>query len=116
MKNDQKSTFSYREFFASARGELAIAGICYLVLFGTAAALWSGTKSVYTPLIVQSICAVFGWRVLNRIQPAMFLWMSWVGWLIYFFIKFFLSAIIGIFVAPYKIGRWIAETISNSLQ
>lgn len=49
-------------------------------------------------LIVALIGAVMGWRLITFIQPAMFVWMPLMGWVIYFIIKFFISAIIGTFI------------------
>ena len=53
----------------------------------------------------------YGWAILNRITPSMFLWMSWVGWLIYFFIKFLLAYFIGIIALPIKLFLWISELV-----
>lgn len=55
------------------------------------------------------VCVIFGWQALNKIQPAMFVWMPLGGWLVYFFIKFILSYLVGVFVAPYIIGKNIAD-------
>ena len=51
----------------------------------------------------------YGWSILNRITPTMFLWMSWGGWLIYYLIKLFLAYIIGIVALPIKIFKWVSE-------
>lgn len=51
----------------------------------------------------------YGWAILNSITPSMFLWMSWVGWLIYFFIKLLLAYAIGLVALPIKIIKWIVE-------
>ena len=29
----------------------------------------------------------YGWSFLNKITPAMFVWMSWIGWAVYFLVK-----------------------------
>lgn len=59
----------------------------------------------------------YGWSILNRITPSMFLWMSWFGWLIYYLIKLFLAYIIGIIALPIKLYKWISELIRvNKLQ
>jgi len=47
----------------------------------------------------------------NKIQPTMFLWMLLMGWLVYFLIKFFLSAVVGLFVAPFVIGKFIGTKL-----
>ena len=51
----------------------------------------------------------WGWSVLTRITPNMFLFLSWVGWIIYALLKFCLAAIIGMFVTPYKIYKIVKE-------
>lgn len=51
----------------------------------------------------------YGWSVLNKIQPSMFLWLTWVGWLVYFFIKLILAYVIGLVALPIKLIKWIKE-------
>ena len=48
------------------------------------------------------MCAYWGWKYLNLIQPKMFLVMSIFGWVIYFTIKFIISTMAGVFVFPYQ--------------
>ncbi len=92
----------------------------YIMSFMIAAVIW-GIVILFLAIndtiavVIALVCAIFGWMTLNRIQPAMFIWMSWFGWLLYFVIKLILSAIIGLFVAPFKIGRWIADAIQASI-
>lgn len=45
----------------------------------------------------------WGWSALNKITPNIFLFMSWIGWIIYFIVKLIISIIIGMFVTPFKI-------------
>ena len=70
----------------------------------------SSNTVVYT---IAGVCAFFGWKSLNRIQPAMFIWMSGAGWLAYFFIKSLLAIVIGFFVAPITISKKIGEAFSR---
>lgn len=53
----------------------------------------------------------YGWSALNKITPSIFLWMSWVGWIIYFLIKFMISYFIGLIALPVKLFQWISEII-----
>lgn len=53
----------------------------------------------------------WGWSILTKITPNMFLFLSWVGWLVYFLIKFTIAALIGMFVTPYKIYKIISGLI-----
>lgn len=54
---------------------------------------------------------VAGWRFLNKITPQMFLFLPIIGWVIYFFVKLFISALIGFFVLPYILFRDIKRYI-----
>ena len=56
-------------------------------------------------------CIPYGWKVLNRITPNVFLWMPFVGWLIYFIVKAVLAAMIGIFVLPYTLIKCIVRVV-----
>lgn len=105
---------SIRKFLASTGGYYVIVIVMALAVWGIAVALWTSQGEL--ALIVMLACSIFGWKALNRIQPAMFIWMSWIGWLIYFSVKFILSALIGLFVAPFKLAKWIAGVIHTSIQ
>lgn len=107
-----QSNGGIRGFLASAAGYYVMSIVIALVIWGVTVALW--TSEGEAALIVILACSFFGWKALNNIQPAMFIWMSWLGWIIYFCVKFILSAIIGLFVAPFKIGKWIACAIHEA--
>lgn len=101
-------------FFKSNAGRYVITAIACIVIWGIifAIGVW---QSDATP-IMAFVCVFFGWKALNRIQPAMFLWGTANGWLLYVCIKFSLSLAIGMFVAPFVIGKMIGEGIHNSIQ
>lgn len=103
-----------RNFWASENGRYAITASACVILWGLTAILWSSGTGL--GVIVMLICAYFGWNTLTSIQPAMFVWMPIAGWFIYAGVKFILSALIGFFVAPFYIGRKVAENIHNSIQ
>ncbi len=113
QSNTENSGSGFRDFLASGAGYVVLSIIIAAIIWGITVALW--TSEGEAALVVILICAVFGWQALNSIQPAMFIWMSWTGWIIYFCVKFILSAMIGLFVAPFKIGKWIAGAISGSM-
>ena len=46
-------------------------------------------------------CVPYGWRVLNMITPSFFVWMPWIGWLIYFIVKVAVAAFVGVFAMAY---------------
>lgn len=70
-----------------------------------------GIVLIKNPLGLLLAGIPYGWAILNRITPAMFLWMSWVGWLIYFLVKFLIAYFIGIIALPIKLFQWISEII-----
>lgn len=96
-------------FFATNTGRYIIIGICCLIIWGITYTLWVNAPDVSGVVIL--ICAFFGWRALNRIQPAMFIWLPWGGWVVYIVVKLILSAIIGLFVAPFVLGNMIGNVI-----
>lgn len=108
-----------KTFWKSSSARWVITAILYIVVFG-GALFCDAFLSTYLPdgfellvIIPGAVFAYFGWKALNRIQPSMFLWMSWTGWFIYVFVKFFLSLLIGMFVTPWVLGRNIANYIQQ---
>lgn len=71
-----------------------------------------GIVVIKSPLGILLAGIPYGWAILNLITPSMFLWMSWVGWLIYFFIKFLLAYFIGLIALPIKLIKWITQLVS----
>ncbi len=108
MENENK----FKSFLASTWGKIAT--ILFFVVLIWGIILWM-TEIEFEAgiLIVAAICAIFGWRALNRITPNIFLFMSWTGWLFYFAIKGVLAILIGLFIAPFQISKMIADAISN---
>lgn len=56
-------------------------------------------------LFYDLIAVVVGWNMLNKLTAQYFLALPLIGWVIYFFVKFSISALIGFFVAPFKIYK-----------
>lgn len=101
-------------FLASKTGKYVITFVGFLLIFGVIMlALQSSSMAVLG--ITFLVCGFFGWKALNRITPDIFLFMSVTGWIIYFFIKGFLSLFVGVFVAPIQLSNMIANAINNSL-
>lgn len=61
------------------------------------------------------LCGYFGWRALNRITPSMFLIGNMDFWVAYFVVKGIFAAMIGMFVAPFQIGKMISGWINNQI-
>ncbi len=99
-----------QSFFKGTGGRVVITIIFAVIIWGLVLC-GAAAEIPEITAVLAIVCAFFGWRVLNAIQPAMFLWMSWVGWLFYFAIKFFLAVVIGLFVAPFSLGKTISDKI-----
>lgn len=50
---------------------------------------------------------VAGWNALNKLTARYFLFLPLVGWLFYFVVKLYISGIIGLFIAPFRICKSI---------
>ena len=68
-----------------------------------------GIAVIQSPLGVLLAGIPYGWSILNRMTPSMFLWLTWVGWIIYFLIKLVLSYIIGVPALIFKLIKWFSE-------
>ncbi len=86
----------------SALGKMLTYLIVYLIAFGLVAL--SIEISFIAP-ITALFTIIYGWRFINFLTPAMFVWMPLAGWLIYFTVKLFVAAILGLFIVPYQIAR-----------
>jgi len=109
MQDNQQS------FMKGPGGRILVTAASAVVIWGLMIAFLL-TELYPLTIPIACICVYFGWKALTRIQPRMFLWMSWMGWLIYFFIKIILSAAIGLFVAPFVIGKKVGGTIHEAIQ
>ena len=99
-------------YLTSPAGYYVLCALLALVIWGIIALLWFSAGDIASVAVL--VCSVFGWQTLNRIQPTMFIWMPLIGWLIYFIVKFVLSAMIGFFVAPFRIAKWVAAIITSN--
>jgi len=54
----------------------------------------------------------WGWKVISFIQPRMFLFLSFFGWVIYFFIKFILAYFVGIVALPVGLVKMVLGIVS----
>ena len=70
-------------------------------------------NALFPSYIIASI--PWGWSFLSRITPNMFLFMPLIGWVIYLIFKLTLSALVGVFVTPFKVYETIMglKRISN---
>lgn len=98
-------------FLNTGSGKILIFIVSYALIFGLTYMLWVSMGDV--AIYVMLACAIFGWKKLSMIQPAMFVWMPLIGWIIYLVIKFIVSALIGLFVAPYYLAQLVSKQIYN---
>lgn len=89
-------------FFKTTAGQVVIIAICYAVTLSIVLLLPDTLGAV-----IALMCVYFCWKALDRIQPVYFLWLPIFGWIIYFLVKVIISYMIGLFVAPFKIGNKI---------
>ena len=100
----------FREFLLSGVGRATMIALFYIIIFGIVMASVA-TDNPYIAVIEMFIFAYFGWKSLNKIQPNIFLIMPVSGWVIYFVVKFVLSFLIGIFIAPFQIAKMITNRL-----
>ena len=56
----------------------------------------------------------WGWKIISFIQPRMFLFLSYFGWVIYFCIKLFFSYFVGLVAMPIGFVKMILGIVSTS--
>lgn len=102
-----------KSFLGSTAGRILITVVLGILIFG---GIYLAIVSEFMPVaaVAMVLCGFFGWKALNSITPGVFLWMSFMGWVIYFVVKAFLSVIIGVFVAPFVIARTISNAIATA--
>lgn len=106
--------YTFKDFLLSTGGKIGMIAVFYVVIWGIMLA-FINTNSSLLMFAYTAIFTYFGWKALNRITPNIFLWMPLMGWVIYFLIKFVLSIIIGMFVAPFQIAKMITSTVQKNL-
>lgn len=105
----------FKNFLLSKAGYFCIIALFYLIIWGIMVAL-TATDSTVVAMIYLVAFTYFGWKALNVITPNIFLFMPVIGWVIYFSIKFVLSIIVGMFVAPFQIAKAISNSIQKSIE
>lgn len=67
--------------------------------------LFFGAENISQAFFIA--CVPYGWGLLNKITPNIFLFMPIIGWLIYFIVKIALAAMIGVFALPFTLIKCI---------
>lgn len=104
-----------KRFLCSSIGKVLLIIILYCTIFGCLSIVASIEGTEIIGGIVAIICAVFGWKALDKIQPRIFLFMPIIGWVIYVAVKGTLSVFIGLFVAPFIISKKLTEIIQSNI-
>lgn len=95
----------------SEKSDITRSFIASLVLAFLALVLTSGAPVVSRIFLVYSFAGIpWGWRVLTRITPNVFLFMPIIGWVFYFAAKLTLASWVGLVALPIfvfkRVRRW----------
>lgn len=99
-----------KAFLTTALGHVLTYIICYAIGFGLVASAIKLTEVIGSPvaiLIVLVGLAIYGWRSINWLTRDLFIWIPLAGLPTYFIVKFFISAMLGIFVVPHYFAKKI---------
>lgn len=105
----------FKDFLCSGAGKAVMIVIIYCIIFGCLSIVASIDGTEVIGGIVAIICAFFGWKALDKIQPKIFLFMPIIGWVIYVAVKGTLSIFIGLFVAPFVIAKKVTELVQSKM-
>lgn len=100
-----------RSIITSEKSDITRSLIISLVLAFVALAFTAGAPPAAKVFMMYSFAGIpWGWRVLDRITPNVFLFMPLIGWLIYFGIKLTLASWVGVVALPIfvikRVVRW----------
>ena len=102
----------FKSFLCSPLGKVCMIVVMYAIILSIIMmCINSNSQTIMGVIFV--ICAIFGWKTLNRITPDIFLIMPIGGWIVYLLIKAFLSIMVGVFVAPFVIAKAIANVVQE---
>lgn len=111
MNNNSK----FKEFICSKAGSIIMIALLYAIIISLIPVFLS-TDLEFLLLIEILAFSVCGWKALNRITPDIFLIMPIGHWAIYILIKGLLSAMCGVFVAPFVISKKIISLIQEGIK
>ena len=116
-QSSSQSTYSLG-FLQGPSGRILVTAVSIVVIWGL---LFLALLVDFMPLglLVIAICVYFGWGALNRFEHTAFagfiIMLPLAGWGIYFLIKFFVAVVIGMFVAPFVLGRRVGESFQHHI-
>ena len=107
---------AFQKFVGSTLGRWVITAVLTAITFGLLVlfmVLGVNNDMPFLIIVPLAIFAIFGWKSLNRIQPDMFLFLSFAGWAIYILVKFILSCVVGSIATPIFIGKKISVSVRD---
>ena len=107
------NSFAIKKFFAGLGGRVILTVAMYFFVFGAMFGIMMIFDAPIVAVIFAIIFTYFGWKALSRITPNVFLIMSIGKWIAYYLIKGFISFFLGVFIAPFIIGKWLSKCISE---
>lgn len=95
----------------SEKSEITRSFIASIVLAFAALVFTSGAPPASRFFLMYAFAGIpWGWRVLTRITPNVFLFMPLIGWVFYFSIKLTLATWVGVVALPIfvikRVNRW----------
>ncbi len=87
----------------------------YVAMFGVLLLVLTVFDQPIVAVILAIVVSYYGWQALSKITPNFFLIMPIGAWVAYYVVKGVLAFFLGVFVAPFIIGKRIALKISNTL-
>lgn len=105
-----------KRFFAGFMGRVVLTVIFYLVIWGAMLAFISAFDAPIFAVIFAVVFIYFGWKALSRITPEVFVIMPVGSWIAYFIIKGFLAFFLGVFVAPFVLGKALSCKVADQLR
>jgi len=74
----------------------------------------SGYSSLYMGILFGYLFGgiPWGWKIVTFIQPRMFLFLSFFGWVMYFFIKLSIASFVGMIAFPIGLIKLIVSLVS----
>ena len=106
-----------QSYFSTKEGKTTLKIICivasYIVLYGVFGLMMGLLENNSIAFIIfLIICMAFTFKACKGMLVNHLSNLPWPAFIV---ILILLSGVIGVFVAPYYIGRWIAEKISNNI-
>ena len=104
-----------KAFLTTPLGRFALTAILYVLIFGLLLLVISVFDAPALAVVFAVAFIYFGWKALSRITPEVFVIMPVGSWIVYFIVKGFLAFFLGVFVAPYVIGKKLSNIIADTL-